>query len=292
VSEKKKITTIINPIAGIKGKQKIVVLLEKYLDKYAFDYELHYTEYAGHARKLAKQAVAKRKDAVIVAGGDGTVNEVASALVGSETALGIIPMGSGNGFARQMKIPNHIKNAVNVINRYHCRRIDTFTVNSRFAINLAGVGFDGLVAEKFSQLKTRGFWSYMKSIISQYPGYMPFQFTISSDDLNLNDKALMVCVANSGQFGNNAVIAPLACADDGWLDVCVMRRVPVFLSPVLAVGLLTNSIHRTLFIRYYRVRKLILTTSEPMHWHIDGEPCGMADHFSFQINPLSLQLLV
>ncbi len=292
MAQKREISILINPIAGIKDKQKVLYCLEKHLDHDVFVHELHYTSYAGHARELAREAAEKGKAAVIVAGGDGTVNEVASALLGSHTALGIIPVGSGNGFARQMNIPCNTISAVKCINGFRCRWIDTFTANDRFALNLAGVGFDGLVAEKFAQLQTRGFLSYIRAVVSLYPQYKSFGFSVKTENINLEEKSIMVCVANSGQFGNNAVIAPWAVAHDGLLDICILQRVPVWLSPVVAIGLLTGSIHRTSFVQYYRAAKVCVKTDKAIHWHIDGDPCGLTDQFTFQINPLSLQLLV
>lgn len=289
---KRKILFLANPVSGIRGKEKIHKIIQQLLDKNRFDYTWMYTSYAGHGQELARQAVKDRVDAVVVVGGDGSVNEVASALVHTGVALGIIPCGSGNGFARHMKIPLSTRKCVKMINRFQSCKVDTFMLNNSFACNIAGVGFDARVAHRFAEAKKRGFWTYLAIILKEYPRYRSIEVKLETEEAVQEHKAMLVSVANGMQFGNGAVIAPHARISDGWLDICILSRIPFIFAPLLGVAFMGRFIHKTPLVKYLKVKNLKIISEKNLHAHIDGDPFPLQKHFEVKIQPLSLKVLM
>ncbi len=288
---KKRIVFLVNPKSGIKKKDAIVQKIHQQIRKDLFEVDIQYTHYQGHGRELSTKAVEEKIDAVVVVGGDGTINEAASALVYTDTALGIIPGGSGNGLARHLHIPLKPAKSLEVINTFRRQKIDTFQLNGLFGCNLAGVGFDASVAIDFNQLKRRGFWSYLKIILKLYSGYRTFGFANQADGEITRPQTLLLCFANSGQFGNNAVIAPRAVINDGFIDVCFVKKAPLWQSPFLGYKLLSKTIHETSLVEYEKVKEMTVFFEKEIPFHIDGDPVGSAKKMHIQVNPLSLNVI-
>ena len=238
----KQIIFIINPVSGI-GKHKIVErLAEELLDKSRFIPTIVYTNAAGHATEISRNAAADGIDIVVAVGGDGTVNETAAGLVGTATALGIVPAGSGNGLARHLKIPMNVRRAIEVINDGKSLKIDTATINDQLFVNLAGVGFDASVAKKFAVAGKRGFSTYLRITTNSYKNYEPKQYTLIIDGKVIKRRALLISFANSSQFGNNTSIDPTASINDGYIDVCIVGKMPYWKALILAPLLFLNHI--------------------------------------------------
>jgi len=289
---KKKILFIINPKSGI-GKYKLLAsYIENALDKDLFDYDILYTKYAGHGTELAQEAVRKSYDIVVVSGGDGTLNEIAKALVGSETLLGIIPVGSGNGLAHHLKIPINPIQAIEIINKTKSITIDTAYVNNNLFVSIAGVGFDALVAKKFTKVKRRGFLSYFKIIAKEYPKYKPLNYVINIDGKQFARKALFISFANSDQFGYNTTIAPKAIIDDGMIDVCIVKKIPIIELPFLAHLLYWKQIDKSKFIETIKGKKIIIEQEKKSTVNIDGEAVKLEKDLVVKINPLSLKIII
>ncbi len=289
---KKKILFIINPKSGI-GKYKLLAsYIEKALDKDLFDYDILYTKYAGHGTELAQEAVRKSYNIVVVSGGDGTINEIAKALVGSETLLGIIPVGSGNGLAHHLKIPINPIQAIEIINKTKSITIDTANVNNNLFVSIAGVGFDALVAKKFTKVKRRGFLSYFKIIAKEYPKYKPLNYVINIDGKQFARKALFISFANSDQFGYNTTIAPKAKIDDGMIDVCIVKKIPIIELPFLAHLLYWKQIDKSKFIETIKGKKIIIEQEKKSTVNIDGEAVKLEKDLVVKINPLSLKIII
>ena len=289
---KKKILFIINPKSGI-GKYKLLAsYIENALDKDLFDYDILYTKYAGHGTELAQEAVRKSYDIVVVSGGDGTLNEIAKALVGSETLLGIIPVGSGNGLAHHLKIPINPIQAIEVINKTKSITIDTAYVNDNLFVSIAGVGFDALVAKKFTKVKRRGFLSYFKIIAKEYPKYKPLNYVINIDGKQFARKALFISFANSDQFGYNTTIAPKAKIDDGMIDVCIVKKIPIIELPFLAHLLYWKQIDKSKFIETIKGKKFLIEQEKKSTVNIDGEAVKLEKDLVVKINPLSLKIII
>ena len=289
---KKKVLFIINPKSGI-GKYKLLgSYIEKTLDKNRFEYKISYTKFAGHGTKLAKDAVEKNFDIVVASGGDGSINEISKGLIGSETLLGIIPVGSGNGLAHHLQIPINPIEAIEVINRLKTINIDTAFINEKLFVSIAGIGFDALVAKKYTKVKRRGFLSYFKIIAKEYPKYKPRKYLINIDGKELTRTALFISFANSDQFGYNTSIAPKAKIDDGLIDVCIVKKVPVIEMPFLAHLLYWKQIDKSKFIETIKGKIIIIKQEKKATVNIDGDPVKLKKDIEVKINPLSLKIIV
>jgi len=289
---KHKVLFVINPISGV-GKQKTVeTAVDMHINKSLIDYEFAYTQHAGHAETISRNAAGKY-DIIVAIGGDGTVNEVSRALIGSDTALAIIPTGSGNGFARFLKIPLNVEKAVQLINELHTIQTDTASINGKSFVNVAGVGFDAHVAHRFSTFGRRGFFPYFWLVFSRFASYKSRIYTLHFSDKSVQKKAFVISIANSSQFGLNAHIAPLAVINDGLLNISVVRRFPIIAAPVLAARLFLRNFHLSKFVDNFTASKVTIETdTSTIEAHIDGEPVVLEGNISIELKPLSLNVIV
>jgi YegS/Rv2252/BmrU family lipid kinase len=288
---KNRVLFIINPISGI-GKQKAVEqAVESEIDHAKIDFKIAYTEYAGHARELAKAAVGKY-DVVVAVGGDGTVNEVGSSLINTTTALAIIPTGSGNGLARFLDIPLKVNKALQVINYMTIKDIDTLQVNEHVSLNVAGIGFDGHISHKFAKLKNRGPAGYVRLITSEYTKYKSSVYRISIDGKTYELPAFMITFANSSQWGNNIHIAPQAKIDDGLIDVCIIKEFPIYEGPSLLISILDQSVDQRRYDVVTKAKGIVIESDHKLISHIDGEPIKLGKKAEIKIDPLSLRVII
>ncbi len=292
IAPMKKILFIVNPISGTQKQKRIEKWIEEGLDKSKFMSSIIHTTHAGHATDLSKKAVEDGVDIIVAIGGDGTVNEVGQTLIGSSTALGIIPTGSGNGLARHLKIPFNFTKAINVINKGNVRKIDTATVNDKVFLSVAGIGYDAFVARKFSKAARRGFISYFRIITAEYPKYTSKKYELEIDGKKITRRAMLVTFANSNQFGSNASIDPMARIDDGYIDVCIVRRIPLLLIPFYVPLLFTKSFHKTHYIEIIKAKEVRIVRKKGKTIHFDGDPFKMSKTLDMKINPLSLNIIV
>ncbi|MDP4281952.1 MAG: diacylglycerol kinase family lipid kinase [Bacteroidota bacterium] len=290
-NKKRKALFIINPISGVHNKKGLEELISSNLDKNKFDYSVKYSEAPGHAIELASQAVKDGVEIIIAVGGDGTVNEVGQALVGTSAILGIIPCGSGNGLARHLKISTNRKKAIDVINKLNVKKIDTATVNGKVFISIAGLGYDAYVARQFSKASKRGFFTYFRIVSEEYIKYQPKKYTLEIDGKTIQRKALLITLANSNQFGNNVSISPRASVDDGFIDVCIVRRIPVFLLPFYVPMLFLKTFNKTHYIEIIRAKSVIIHRGKNKSIHLDGDPYRMGDTIEMTVNPQSLNII-
>lgn len=289
---KKKILFIINPVAGIKRKDKIPRYIKKYLDHSRFNYEVIYTESRGHATKIAEQAVKENYDVVCVAGGDGSVNEAAQGLIGSKTALAILPSGSGNGLARHLGYSINIKSTLKIINEYHIQRIDVCKVNEHYFFSLIGIGFDAYAAKVFSKEETRGFLTYAWASLKSISSYQPFDFTMKINGEEIEQTAFMISVCNSNQFGYNVKVAPYAHLQDGMMDVVIVKNLPKIKLPLLVMQLFMGSHLFSMHVKYLKTDKLIITSPTYSYLQIDGETVHKAKDFELTIQKEVLSVLI
>lgn len=290
--KKKKILFIINPISGVKHNTEIEDLVEEYLDKEKFEFHFQYTKYKGHATEISLQAVKNGIDVIVAAGGDGSINEIARATKNSDTALGIIPKGSGNGLAHHLQIPFRISKAIEVINKCKIRKIDTLDINGEICVSIAGVGFDALVAKEFEKNKKRGFGAYFKIILKEYVSYKPRKYKINIDGKKFKEKALFVSFANSNQFGYNATISPNARADDGLIDVCIIRKIPLASVVFLANLMFLKQIDKTPYIQIIQGKNITVSRKKDTNVNVDGENVTTKKKLKITIHPLSLNVIV
>lgn len=289
----KKILFIINPISGVGKKNTIPPLIESYLAKNQFQWEIAYTKKRKHGFEIAA-ANKTNFNAIVAVGGDGSVNEIGSALIHSNCALGIIPCGSGNGLARHLKIPLKAKAAIQRIAHFNTKKIDTGTVNNTPFIGTCGFGFDGYIANKFDKFGKRGFLSYVKLVTTNYSKYVPPQFTLKSNELSLQKKAFLCSIANSSEFGNGFSIAPNAKINDAQFELILLERFPAIEAPIIVKKFFSKNINTS---KYYHVhpftKDLTLTVSSQnkTYFHIDGEPFTGDNEFTIRINPASLLII-
>ncbi len=268
----KKIAFIINPFSGTGRKEDLPALIQAGLDQHFSKPEIVFTAYRGHATELAKSFVAKGFDIVVAVGGDGTVNEVARSLIHSDTLLGIIPIGSGNGLARHLGIPMNLRKAIQQLNQSEPILMDYGLVNERPFFCTCGTGFDAYVSTEFAKGKRRGIMSYIEKIITGYFSYKSQNYHILGEGIDLDVKAFVLTFANASQWGNNAYIAPQASVQDGQIDISIMSNFPVIAIPTLALNLFAKNIDKDLFMTSLRAKSIVLQREESGPFHYDGEP--------------------
>lgn len=287
----KNIAFIVNPISGTKTKNRVAKLIRELLDPQLFAPTLVVTEYAGHATQLAQQFALQEYYAVVAVGGDGTVNEVASGLLGSNTALGIIPNGSGNGFARHLDISTRMNRAIEMLNSSEVIHVDYGLVNDIPFFSTFGVGFDAVVAHDFAD-SSRGFKGYVQSIFKDLFQYKPESYHLEGEGIDLTTTAFLINFANAGQWGYDAYIAPKASVQDGWLDVAVVTEFPMTAAAGLALSLFTKDIDENLHMNTLRAKEITLTRENEGAVHIDGTPTQMGKELHVKIVEDGLRVLV
>ncbi|MBR2026904.1 MAG: diacylglycerol kinase family lipid kinase [Alistipes sp.] len=274
---------IINPISGKGKKQRIARMLEAKGCKIAF------TEYAGHAELLAREAT---EDVVVAVGGDGTVNEVARGIVGTDKILGIIPCGSGDGLARHLGLSHNIERAFQTIEEGECKQMDAAEVNDRLFFSVCGVGFDAVVSERFAKSGKRGLVSYIRQGLKSWLNYAPEKYTIDIDGKELNTEALFITIGNSDQWGNNAKITPLADCCDGVLDITVVDKFNALELPWLAYRLMTGSVHKSRKVHCYKGKSIRITRQSEGAAHADGDWFIAPKVLDIKILPSALKVIV
>lgn len=288
---KKNILFIINPISGGKDKLKIPGLIDANLDRSKFNANFAFTEYVGHASEIAEEAANKNFDIVVAVGGDGTINEIAAKVMQQNKILGILPFGSGNGLARFLQIPMNTVKAIKVINDCKVGLIDTATFNDKCFFNMAGMGFDAHISSVFAGNKGRGLSGYLKLGLKEVLSYMPQNYLLNIDGKEYSRTAFVISVANSSQYGNNAHISPTASVTDGWLDVCIVKKFPMYKLPVLAYEMLNAKTDNSNLVEIIKGKNIHISRIKEDAIHIDGEPFFMGKEINVSIKPLSLNII-
>ena len=273
--KRRHILAIINPVSGIGSKDKIPRLIDTVVDQDRNDVSIVMSEYAGHAREIASMAVNENIDIVVAIGGDGTVNEVGSALCGTDTALAIVPSGSGNGLARHLRISMNASRALQVLNNGVVGKFDYCTVNGKPFFCACGMGFDAKVSYKFSNEGTRGFITYIKTALAEYIKYKPQEYLIDIDGTKMQEKAFVIACCNAAQYGNNAYIAPRATMQDGLIDVTVMHPFRLVESPLIGARLFLRQLGHDHNVSIYRGKRVVIERRHDDIIHIDGDPITM-----------------
>ncbi len=286
-----KLRFIINPIAGFRrDKSDIVNLI--HAGFHDADFEIAMTTAPGDATVLAREAAEQNYNAVIAIGGDGTVNEVASGLVGTNTALGIIPRGSGNGLARGLAIPIAPKPALGVIQHGRRKTIDVGSAGHRYFFAVTGVGFDAHVGMKFNHASWRGPLPYFMIAAREFVSYHPETLKVKLNEQQLEFAPFTLTIANTQQYGNGAVIAPHAQPDDGVLEMCIVDPLTVWSVMAHGLKLFNGTIDRAPFMRYRHVTALEIEKPGPILFHVDGEAQTCQDHLKISILPRALNVLM
>ena len=289
---KKHLVFIINPKSGVEREKAIKNAIEASLDHEGYTYELIHTEYAKHGIELAKEAAGKGAYAVVAVGGDGSVNDIVNGLQGTDTALAIIPKGSGNGTARTLGIPLEIHEAIEVINKGNIINMDIAYANERLFISNAGVAFDALIAKKFAKSLRRGIVMYSWLVTKYMWLYKERTFDIAVDGEQFRERAFIACVCNMRQFGYNFKIAPEADWTDGLFDVIIIRRFPKILGGMLVLRAMTGTITKSPFVRFMRAKEVRISNPVLKLMQTDGDAHDCAPSIQFKMKPAAQKVIV
>ena len=292
----RRVAVIINPVSGVRGgvsaARTRARLAAAVLERHGCAAEILVTTHGGHARELTQGARQRGADVVVAWGGDGTLNEVGSSLAFTSTPLGIIPSGSGNGLACELGIPRRPERALEAALLGETRLIDIGEVSGHLFLNLAGVGFDAHIAQAFASCRRRGLARYAWLTLAHLVRYRPHTYTIDADGERRTVRALLVCIANSRQFGNGALIAPEAVVDDGRMNLVVVGARPAWQAIGSLPALFSGRVAQLRDVWSRPAEAIRISADAPMLFHLDGEPVVGGDALSFRVHPRALAVRV
>ena len=291
MSQKRTITFIINPISGTHSKDAMPELIQQTIDPEKFDVDVRLTEYAGHASEIARQCVAQGTDVVAAVGGDGTINEVARSLTHTQTALAIVPCGSGNGLARHLCLPMDTRKSIEIINQCNIEAFDYGIINEQPFFCTCGMGFDAFISLKFAEAGKRGPITYVENVLKEGLKYKPETYEIVDDSGTARYKAFLIACANASQYGNNAYIAPGATMKDGQMDVIVMEPFNALDAPQIAADLFMKTLGNNSKIKTFRTKHLHIRRQEPGAIHYDGDPIMTGTDIDVRIEHQGIRIL-
>lgn len=286
---------IINPISGGASPREArarAQLALAVVDAHGDPVEVLMTEAVGHARELAKAAVRRGARLVLAWGGDGTINEVVSALAFDDVPLGIVPAGSGNGLARELGVHPRPERAIADALQAVPRAMDLGEIDGRLFANVAGIGFDAHIASRFATATRRGFVGYAGITVRALRSYAPQHYRITIDGVETSHRAILVTIANSAQFGNNARIAPGARVDDGELDLVVVEERSRIATICQVPRLFNGTANRIRGCTIRRIRAVTIESEQPMAYHVDGEPIAGGTRLKARVHPGALMVAV
>ncbi len=282
---------IINPISGTSSKDHVAARVTEAMKASGMKLDIAYTRAPGHATELAADAAAQGYHTVIAAGGDGTVNEIARALCGTDTVLGILPLGSGNGLARHLNIPVSLNPALKIILDGAMVTCDHCTVNGRPFFCTFGMGFDAAVSDRYaSRPDKRGLANYVKSAITEFVNYKADTYTITVDGKTVTQRAFLIACCNASQYGNNTFIAPRASISDGLMDITVVHAGNWLGTMLTGAEIMAGAAGRNARAHTIRARKVTIDRTIPGSAHIDGEPLKLPTHLEVECHPGTLKV--
>lgn len=284
---------IFNPRSGHNARDPhLLEAARRFIRERGINGAVAITAHPRHATELARRALDEGCTLVVAIGGDGTMNEVAAALVDSPAVLGLVPCGSGNGLGRHLGIRRGSDHAFRTLLEGRVRRIDTGTANGQAFFNVMGVGFDADLSARFNQLTRRGLRAYVTTTLQSLRAYRPRPYRIRAGDLTIEETAFLIAVANSDQYGNDCFIAPGARVDDGQLDLTLIRPVRLRDALPLVVRLFTRSVDRSPRAGCQRATSFTIDCREPGYFHTDGEVHETPGTLHVSIKPASLAVRV
>lgn len=279
---------ILNPNAGVLP---VNFLITKELDRRKNDLKCLKSLNIEHTEKLIKENI-DNHSVFIAVGGDGTVHSVATELVGKDKILGVLPLGSGNGFAKEFGFRLNIRSLLSNIEKSESIDIDVIDINNKLCLNVAGIGLDSFVAHSFNELKLRGFLPYVWLTMKTFLQLRPFHVDIKIDGkLEVSEKLFVVTIANTRQFGNNAYIAPQARPNDGKIDLVLIKPFPKIFGAIFVIRLFTKRINKSKYVRHIATDKEIIIETDETRFHIDGEPLDISGQVVVKIKKEVLKVL-
>jgi len=277
---------LLNPKAGTKRLSNLLRRLENFRDEFDYVTISEIEDFNGFIKSKLDCY-----ETFIAVGGDGTVNSLASFLINTDKILGVLPFGSGNGFAREMGFRRNIRSLADDIKRKEYVGIDVLKINDSTCVNVAGVGIDSFVAHSFHSRKRRGLWNYGISTIKTLNRLKPFDASVTINDKLIKDRFYMVSVANTRQFGNDAFLAPQAKPDDGKFNLVLLKPFPKYLLPVFVFRMLNGTLKESEYVKYLESENPGIIYTKETRFHIDGEPCNLTGEIKIEIMKNSLRIL-
>lgn len=289
---KKNFLFIVNPASGKKYRSRMAIeLITRYIQKHVFDADIIFTRAKDHAAEIAVNANIEEYSAIVAVGGDGTISEIVQSLAGSDTTLGIMPTGSGNGLARDLGIPTNLHKALQLVIQNHSTTIDLIQIDEKiYSAVTVGMGFDARISELFAQGKKRGASTYFQVAIKEIQKYQLKNYRILADGQLIEREAFLITFANAQQYGSNCYIAPDARFDDGWMDLCILNKFPVFQAPQIFFDLFNKRIQTNKYYEMIRCKAATIEAPSDLQIHIDGDP--FTSHAPLHLNLLPKQLRV
>lgn len=281
-----KVAFIINPFSAKKNYQPFLDELNKRVEN-----PLYYISESILGTDDFIQKHFSNIDIFVAIGGDGTISTVAKNLINTDKILAIFPAGSGNGFSNETQFSKNLDELLEKLKQNKSRKIDTFTVNNRLSINVSGTGFDGKVVKEFEKTD-RGFKNYIKVSLKTFFNYEPIELTFLDEKYQkYNGKYLMINIANTRQFGNNAYIAPMASKSDGLVDMVLVKKFPITYSPLFAFRMFTKQLKDDDYITYLPISEIEFNVNTK-NWHLDGEFNTIESPIHIKVQPSSLRVLI
>jgi len=275
---------IVNPISG-NGKHNITAsLLRNYFPRSTFKIEVDYTKYKQHAIAIAKNVVTKNPDIVVACGGDGTINEVASCLVGTAITLGIVPVGSGNGLASNLNIPKDLEKALGIIRKGHSTTIDVGQINHHYFFSNMGIGVDAAIIKKYEQLGKRTFTGYLKAALLSGFRFKSTKTTLFYNNKTVNTNPYILFISNSNEMGYKLTLTPRARLSDGWLDMVLVPDISVINKLQFGYAVLRNKIEQFKKAEHALIQNLRIEMPDRIFTdvQIDGE------HYNLKTNCIAV----
>ncbi len=290
---------IINPISGTRTKKDLQQFIEKKTAEKNIPYLIFPSVASGDYSFLFSIIAENKTTDVIIAGGDGTVNQVVSSLMDQPVNFGIIPCGSGNGLAYTAKIPKQPAKALDIVFNGKPVAIDGFYINRRFACMLCGLGFDAKVAHDFAEQPKRGLATYIKQVVKNFYSAKSYSFELTVNDQSFTIDAYFISVANSNQFGNNFTIAPKASLHDGLLDIVIVTnqsKLSVMLQTLKQISGNNKLQNETIKekkrgVIYFQTENLTIRNLSQAPLHIDGDPAETPDELKIEIKKHCFRLI-
>lgn len=273
---------IINPISGGIDKKPVLEIIKNQFPT-DISYEIIFWERPEQKAEIIKKIRENNYEIVVAAGGDGTINQVAQAIMGIGSKLAIIPLGSGNGLARHLGIPFDVKAAVELIKKGKVIKMDACTVNGNYFYCTSGIGFDALIGKLFAESKARGFFTYFKLIVFNFITYKPGQYSLTIDGKVIKTTAFLITFANASQYGNNAFIAPQADVSDGYIDIVVLKPFRFWQALFIALRMFNKTLHLSGYVDVFIGRNISVNRSSAGPVHFDGEPAEMGTTLDYKI---------
>jgi diacylglycerol kinase (ATP) len=280
---------IVNRRSGFRRRRDIAGILR---ESCPWDYGIAETEKKEDLDWVIEEAGRTAIDVVYAVGGDGTVHEVAKRLIGKPIALGILPTGSGNGFARHIGLPMNLRLSLQACSKMRVEAIDTATVNGMPFVGTMGIGFDAWIAEQFAASAVRGLVTYAAIAVRGFFRYQPAEYSITIDGVERRHTALIIAIGNTSQYGNNARIAPSASLQDGLLDVVTIERLSPIAIPAAGLRLFTGTLDRAKGVHIERGKQIVIRRPGAGPAHLDGEPVSMPESLMIEVVPRSLRVLL